>query len=419
MTTSSSSSMKRALSREPDGDRRPTTFIQDSTAKKRRVSESGDSVTASSVSSPSTSAPLTNTTVKIEDEEEDSLQSQPSRWLVTEGSKHYPTPPNCKKRNDNWAKNRKDWLKDQRYFFDWKGMEIQKVLWRDDGIAVDWILKNPTQPVWNDTLTRPTAQELAELNGPHRSPTLPASPVPAPLVQPALNRLAENSVSQSIAQPVDPRTPTTSPPRSYSAYSPTTSPNNPLNYGSGSQIPNTSPSVPTASPALTTSMLPPAALPSQVSAVQSSSIRTSVPPIVTLQDENTLVRPPPTERLPSRPAIVVPQPPVIPMEDVIDLTESPPPSSAAHPSRMAVDERPLDIALALKRSVPTNRPTPSSHISLPVGPSHLAQKSQMPSHLKREPTETLRLVNEFIIACVLYQGIVNNCNTSVSVCVLC
>lgn len=69
---------------------------------------------------------------------EDSPPALPARRLVTEGAKYYATPENCRKSHPEHYKNRKEWQSSQKYFYDTKRLTIHKVLWREDGVAIDW-----------------------------------------------------------------------------------------------------------------------------------------------------------------------------------------------------------------------------------------------------------------------------------------
>ncbi|TFK25136.1 hypothetical protein FA15DRAFT_703990 [Coprinopsis marcescibilis] len=106
----------------------------------------------------SDSDPYPKVRIKRETDAEDE-DEQPRRKLITEGCQRYELPENCKKSlgNADFQKNRIQLAKAKRSFLQSKLLSVKKVLFRDDGMVIEW---TSAQPVWNDTLL-PDCMDLA------------------------------------------------------------------------------------------------------------------------------------------------------------------------------------------------------------------------------------------------------------------
>ncbi|KAF9451169.1 hypothetical protein P691DRAFT_773365 [Macrolepiota fuliginosa MF-IS2] len=73
----------------------------------------------------------------------------PQRRLVTESCSFYPIPDNCRKSVPGYKDNRIGFFRKECKRLQSFGLTKQKVIFRDDGLAIEWI--SPV-PVWSDTL---------------------------------------------------------------------------------------------------------------------------------------------------------------------------------------------------------------------------------------------------------------------------
>ncbi|XP_006462238.1 hypothetical protein AGABI2DRAFT_179080 [Agaricus bisporus var. bisporus H97] len=97
---------------------------------------------------PHVSAKVTDVIV-IKQEPDPSEPIIPQRKLVTESCSFYPIPQNCRKSAPNYKDNRVEYFRKEYKRLREFGLTKQKVVFRDDGLAIEWT--SPV-PVWSDTL---------------------------------------------------------------------------------------------------------------------------------------------------------------------------------------------------------------------------------------------------------------------------
>ncbi|KAG6844538.1 hypothetical protein H0H87_006128 [Tephrocybe sp. NHM501043] len=147
------------------------------------------------------SAPLPPPEVKAEQRTPSPVP--PTRRLVTHACALYPLPENCRKIDPDYAKHRTALVTKERAVLKGKGLKATNVLFRDDGMVIEWT--SPV-PVWSDTLvpeipTPPPEKVLSPKPFPlpkkrrkdqdndavastsSSPPALPPSTAPAPLTQ--------------------------------------------------------------------------------------------------------------------------------------------------------------------------------------------------------------------------------------------
>ncbi|GLB43259.1 hypothetical protein LshimejAT787_1301600 [Lyophyllum shimeji] len=79
--------------------------------------------------------------------------SPPRRRLITQSCTLYALPDNCRKLNPNpnpdYLKNRNALATKERQVLKRRGLKVEKVMFRDDGMVIEW---TSSVPVWSDTL---------------------------------------------------------------------------------------------------------------------------------------------------------------------------------------------------------------------------------------------------------------------------
>ncbi|KAG5643374.1 hypothetical protein DXG03_001022 [Asterophora parasitica] len=103
---------------------------------------------------------LPSSPVRVKPEEKSPSPSVPSRRLVTQSCNFYPLPANCRKINPDTqtfnldhVRNRNALCAKERGILKGHGLKTTSVLFRDDGMVIEW--KSPVA-VWSDTLLPPT-----------------------------------------------------------------------------------------------------------------------------------------------------------------------------------------------------------------------------------------------------------------------
>ncbi|KAH7913194.1 hypothetical protein BJ138DRAFT_1146561 [Hygrophoropsis aurantiaca] len=88
-----------------------------------------------------------------------------SRRLITSGTKRYaPYPPNCLKSCPEYKMNRSIWAKGHRKDLERLNLQKERILFRDDGLIIDW---KSSVPVWSDTLEPDTSDLAATISQVH------------------------------------------------------------------------------------------------------------------------------------------------------------------------------------------------------------------------------------------------------------
>ncbi|KAG6887942.1 hypothetical protein C0995_011456 [Termitomyces sp. Mi166 len=135
-------------------------------------------------------SPQTQTQIKAEDRSPSPIL--PTRKLITHACAFYPLPENCRKTNANaeWMKHRHALIARERAVLRERGLRAMNVLFRDDGMVVEWT--SPV-PVWSDTLLPEPEPESPNsgLTDKYRSLR------PRPLPKPAPKRRREESEEES------------------------------------------------------------------------------------------------------------------------------------------------------------------------------------------------------------------------------
>ncbi|KAG6910055.1 hypothetical protein DXG01_013501 [Tephrocybe rancida] len=121
---------------------------------------------------PSDSSPLTITTLPGIKLEQRSLSPAPLiRRLVTQACALYPLPNNCRKMNPKsnpeYVKHRSAFVAKERAVLKRKGLKATNVLFRDDGMVIEWT--SPV-PVWSDTLLPEPPQPTQKIVSPRPLP---------------------------------------------------------------------------------------------------------------------------------------------------------------------------------------------------------------------------------------------------------
>ncbi|TFK51966.1 hypothetical protein OE88DRAFT_1644568 [Heliocybe sulcata] len=144
---------------------------------------------------------------------DDPMSAQCERPLVTSGSiRVHPIPEWCSKRVKNWNQNRKAWAKSEvSKVKKGKHIECPRVLFRDDGLIIDW---TSSMPVYSDTLL-PATPEPQSSRDPDEPMPLTTQPHLHDLTSPAP---ADPQPHASSSRPPQPRESSFSPPPQHAPH---------------------------------------------------------------------------------------------------------------------------------------------------------------------------------------------------------
>lgn len=77
--------------------------------------------------------------IKLEPRSSSPIQFTPERTLVTAGTTRYaPLPPELIKGYPNYLVNRAKWAKPKHAKLTARGLVVNRVIFRADGLAIDW-----------------------------------------------------------------------------------------------------------------------------------------------------------------------------------------------------------------------------------------------------------------------------------------